>query len=72
MAQENDHPLLPVLNWLFELNIINTDDCIDYHEKGTKGFCDDLRNGYILGKLALVAVPQNSYRLEFCTNAVTR
>ena len=71
MAQE-DHALLPVLNWLFELNIINADDCIDYHEKGTKGFCDDLRNGYILGKLALVAVPQNSYRLEFCTNAVTR
>ena len=71
MAQE-DHPLLPVLNWLFELNIINKDDCIEYQEKGTKWFCDDLRNGYILGKLAMVAVPQNSYRHEFCTNAATR
>ena len=71
MAQE-DHPLLPVLNWLFELKIINEDDCIEYQEKGTKHFCDDLRNGLILGKLAMVAVPQNAYREEFCTNAATR
>lgn len=71
MAQEN-HPLLPALNWLFELKVINADDVEEYYERGIKSFCDDLRSGYLLGKVAMVAVPQNAYRLEFCTNAATR
>ena len=74
MEHHAEQPLSYLLNWLWELKVINDEDQQEYSERGTKAFFDELRNGYILGKLALIAVPQyaSSYRMDLCTSAVTR
>ena len=69
-----EHPLNNLLTWLYDLKVIGEEDHQEYIERGTKAFFDELRNGYILGKLALIAVPQNAsaYRMDLCSSAVTR
>ena len=69
-----EHALSDLLTWLHDLKVIGEEDKQEYIERGTKAFFDELRNGYILGKLALIAVPQyaSTYRMDLCTSAVTR
>ena len=69
-----EHPLSNLLTWLYDLKVIGEEDYQEYIERGTKAFFDELRNGYILGKLALIAVPQyaSAYRMDLCSSAVTR
>ena len=71
----SEHPLDPVLRWLSELKVITENDRETFEgERGTKAFFDDMRNGYILAKIALLALPNyaTTYRTDLCTSAVTR
>ena len=71
----SEHPLTPVLEWLSELKVITENDREHFEaERGTKAFFDDMRNGYILAKIALLALPNyaTTYRTDLCTSAVTR
>ena len=71
---KNQHALKPLLNWLCDLKIVSEHDAYMYMDRGTRTFFDELRNGYILGKLALIAVPHGAtaYRADLCTSAMTR
>ena len=72
--ESQDHALKPLLNWLCSLKIISEHDCAKYMDTWPEMFFDELRNGYILGKLALIAVPHraSAYRADLCTSAMTR
>ena len=70
----DDNPLKPLLDWILELKVINEHEYEEFMDRGAKAFFDELRNGYIIGKLALIAVPQyaSTYRTDLCPSAVTR
>ena len=76
MANSKVHGLEPLLNWLTELHIMNQCDKDLYTEATCppQRFFDELRNGYILSKLAVTAVPHGAtaYRADLCTTANTR
>ena len=74
MACAGVHGLQPLLDWLLELNIITKHDRGQYIRGPPQLFFDELRDGCILSKLAVTAVPQSSsnYRSELYMTAITR
>ena len=74
MASGGVHGLQSLLDWLVELNIIKEQDRTKYIQSPPQQFFDELRNGIILAKLAVAAIPQASghYRADLSTTAVTR
>ena len=74
MAYAGAHGLQPLLDWLVELNIITNHDKEQYMQNPPKWFFDALRDGCLLSKLAVAAVPQSSstYRSELYMTAITR
>ena len=74
MASGGVHGLQSLLDWLVELNIIKEQERTQYIQNPPQQFFDELRNGIILGKLAVAAIPQASgnYRADLSTTAVTR
>ena len=64
----------PLLEWLYRLGTITEDRKIIYENQAPQKFFDQLRDGYILSKIAMVAVPHgaNQYRMDVCPDAMTR
>ena len=66
--------LSPLLDWLHRLGIISYDEKEMYVKQNPRFFFDQLRSGYMLSKIAIVAVPANAthYRNDICHEPVTR
>jgi hypothetical protein len=65
--------LKPLFNWLRGLNVLDESDVKDYLDDPTM-FFKQLRNGYILSKLSIVAIKMKSedYRSIVCSSPKTR
>ena len=66
--------LKPLLGWLCQLGAIRYEDALMYQSSEIPKFFMDLRNGVILAKIGLIAIPNISarYRNGFCSRALTR
>ena len=70
-----DHCLQPLLQWLNRVDIITEDQITTYaDDQMSLKLFEELRNGYMLAKLAVSAVPHlaTTYREDMCINAMTR
>ena len=73
MSLAEDHCLQPLLEWLQRLDMIAEEDINMYVQTPQRLF-EELRNGYMLGKLAMIALPDSAsmYREDMCINTMTR
>ena len=71
---EDTKPIAPLLEWLAKLDLISEEERDGFQNKPPKHFFGALRCGYILSKIACIAVPSKatSWRSEINVNAKTR
>ena len=78
MASGGTNRLEPLLDWLIALDVITERDSRRYIQSPPQEFFDELRNGIMLGKLAVAAVPKDSSKYNpnrwstLSTTALTR
>ena len=78
MASGGTNSLEPLLDWLIQLDVITKRDSRRYIQSPPQEFFDELRNGIILGKLAVAAVSKDSGNYNpqrwstLSTTAITR
>ena len=67
-------PIFPLFQWLKRLGVITIDELENYQSRKPHSFFDPLRSGYLLSKIAMVALPANAHYLreDVCYGAVTR
>ena len=66
--------IFPLFEWLERIEIISHEQMENYQHQKPHNFFDQLRTGYMLSKIAMVAVPTSAdmYRSDINTDAVTR
>jgi hypothetical protein len=66
--------ILPLFEWLTRLGVITQDEQLNFQSRKPHAFFDPLRSGYLLSKIAMVAVPANAhyFRNDVCHDAATR
>ena len=64
----------PLFEWLTRLGVITSEEEKVYKYRKPHVFFDMLRDGYLLSKIAMVAVPANAqyFRNDMCKDAATR
>ena len=74
VTMKDTQAIAPILDWLLQLDVITDEKRDGFLNHMPKLFFEELRCGYILSKIAMVAMPSkaNSWRLDICSNAKTR
>ena len=73
-TKEDKEAMQPLLDWLSRLGTVTDDKKTIYENQRPHKFFEELRNGYILSKIAMVAVPHGAsqYRMDVSPYAMTR
>ena len=66
--------IFSLFEWLERIDSINHEQMQIFKANRPHHFFDQLRTGFLLSKIAMVAVPTSAdqYRSDICTDAVTR
>ena len=66
--------IIPLFDWLKRLGVITHDQELEYQRRKPHVFFESLRDGYLLSKIAMVAVPEHAhyFRNDVCPRAVLR
>ena len=66
--------IFPLFDWLERIDTISCEQKEIFQHQKPHHFFDQLRTGYILSKVAMVADPARAdqFRSDICTDAVTR
>ena len=66
--------IFPLFDWLERIDNISSEQKEIFQHKKQRHFIDQIRTGYILSKVAIVAAPASAdqFRSDIFTDAVTR
>ena len=66
--------IFSLFEWLARIDAINQEQMQIFKAHKPHHFFEQLRTGFLLSKIAMVAVPASAdqYRTDICTDAVTR